>query len=161
MAWIESWFGVAGQVTRWQECARALLVFVYGLILLRAIGRRAFGKWTPVDIVVSIIIGSNLSRALTGHAPLLGTLAATTVLFALHSVLVHAVARSAWLSRLLEGKAIDLARDWNRNEANLLHRAVSEVDLHEALRQSGVEDIAQTRRVVLEPSGKITVLKAK
>ena len=40
-------------------------------------------------------------------------------------------------------------------------RAVSENDLGEALRQSGVERVDQTRRITLEPSGKITVLVAE
>ena len=34
-------------------------------------------------------------------------------------------------------------------------------DLNEALRQAGVERVAETRRITLEPSGKITVLTAK
>jgi uncharacterized membrane protein YcaP (DUF421 family) len=38
---------------------------------------------------------------------------------------------------------------------------ISEGDLHEALRQAGVEQVSETRLIALEPSGKITVLKAK
>jgi uncharacterized membrane protein YcaP (DUF421 family) len=36
---------------------------------------------------------------------------------------------------------------------------VSEADVHEALRGAGLEETAGTRRIVLEPSGKISVLK--
>jgi len=36
---------------------------------------------------------------------------------------------------------------------------VSEADLGEALRSAGLDDPSGTRRVVLEPSGKIFVLK--
>lgn len=53
--------------TTWsQDCARAVLVFICGLVLVRIAGRRVFGQWSALEIVVSIIIGSNLSRALTG-----------------------------------------------------------------------------------------------
>jgi uncharacterized membrane protein YcaP (DUF421 family) len=41
----------------------------------------------------------------------------------------------------------------------LRKQAVSAADLHESLRQSGVEHVAETRLLVLEPSGKISVLK--
>jgi hypothetical protein len=73
-------FGETGNVTALQECARAILILAYGLAILRLAGRRIFGRWSALDIIVSIIVGSNLSRALTGNAPLLGTIAATTVL---------------------------------------------------------------------------------
>ena len=55
------------------------------------------------------MVGSNLSRALTGNAHLWGTLAATTLLMALHWLLSHAAARSPWLSHLVEGRSIPWA----------------------------------------------------
>lgn len=82
-------FGPQGHPLWWQECARAALIFAYGLALVRIAGRRVFGKWSALDIIVSVIVGSNLSRALTGSAPLFGTLAATTLLMALHWVLAQ------------------------------------------------------------------------
>ena len=87
-------FGETGRVDLAQECARAALVFLYGFAAVRLTGRRVFGKWAALDIIASIIIGSNLSRALTGSAPLWGTLAATSVLLALHWMLAQAAARS-------------------------------------------------------------------
>jgi len=36
---------------------------------------------------------------------------------------------------------------------------VSEADIHEAFRSAGLEDTAKAQRMVLEPSGKISVLK--
>ncbi len=37
-------FGPTGHVTWWQECDRALVVFIYGLAIVRIAGRRVFGK---------------------------------------------------------------------------------------------------------------------
>lgn len=56
-----------------QECLRSIAVFAFGLALVRLAGRRMFCKWSAIDIIVSIMIGSNLSRAITGSAPFLGT----------------------------------------------------------------------------------------
>ena len=151
--------GQTGHVTWWQECARALLIFAYGLVVLRIAGRRVFGKWSALDIIVSVVVGSNLSRALTGGASLVGTLAATTLLMVLHGVLARAAVRAPWFSALVEGRAIPLARDGEAEKAALLHESISRCDLEEALRQSGVEHVADTRLIMLEPSGKITVLK--
>ncbi|MGH8291183.1 MAG: hypothetical protein ACREV7_19635 [Steroidobacteraceae bacterium] len=41
---------------------------------MRLAGRRTFARWSALDMIVSIIMGSSLSRALTGAAPLGGTI---------------------------------------------------------------------------------------
>lgn len=156
---LEAVFGTTGHVSWWQECARAVLIFGYGLLMIRLEGRRVFGKWAALDIIVSIIAGSSLSRALTGGADLFGTLAATTLLMVLHWVLARMVARSAALSRLLEGVPATIAREGAVDSGKLHRHAVSEADLTEALHAAGVEDMSKVRLVVLEPSGKISVLK--
>lgn len=140
--------------------ARAALVFGYGLLLVRIAGRRMFGKWSALDIIVAIMIGSNLSPAITGSAPLFGTLAATPLLIGLHSILAQAAARAARFSPLVEGSVVELARDGRVNARRLHREPVSRADLDEALRQFRLEQPGDTRLVALEPSGKITVLKA-
>ena len=159
MEWLQSVFGSTDNVSWQQECMRAVLIFVYGLLVVRIAGRRVFGRWSALDIVLSIIVGSNLSRALTGTAPLFGTLAATSLLMLLHWVLAQIAARSATVSRIVEGTPIELGRDGTVARAVLRRQAVSEADLEEALRRSGVERIEDSRIVTLEPSGKISVIK--
>lgn len=159
MELLDQIFGHAGHVSWLQECARAALIFCYGLLAVRLFGRRIFGRWAALDIVVSIVIGSNLSRALTGNADLWGTLFATSFLFAVHWVLAHGAARSEYLSRILEGTPLELARD-GRTDARHMHRAaVTKTDLFEALHQAGLEDTEGVRMILLEPSGKISVFK--
>ncbi len=47
-----------------------MLIFAYGLVLVQLSGRRTFGKWSALDVIVSIMLDSSQSRALTGSAPL-------------------------------------------------------------------------------------------
>ncbi len=152
-------FGPQGHITWWQECNRSVVVFFFGLALVRISGRRVFGKWSALDIVVSIIIGSSLSRAVTGSAALGGTMAASAAMMALHWVLAHVAAWSPRFARIVEGKSIELARDGRTDRDALLRDAITRNDLLESLRQSGVADVESARRVVLEPSGKITAVK--
>ncbi len=158
---METLFGSAGHLTWWQECDRAILIFFFGLALVRTAGRRVFGKWGAIDIIVSIVIGSNLSRALTGGAELFGTLAATALVMALHWLLSHAAARSPWLAKVVEGRMIELGKSGGIEKSSMTAHAISQADLDEALRQEGVEHISDTRLITLEPSGKITILKAR
>lgn len=155
-------FGVGALTTYvqwWQECARAALIFVYGFAVVRITGRRVFGKWAALDIIVSIVIGSNLSRALTGQAPLVGTLAGTTLLMALHWLLAQAAARSPRISKLLEGTMSELMRDGVAKPSTLAREGISEADLNEAVRVAGLAQLSEAQLIALEPSGKISVVK--
>ncbi|HWF00686.1 MAG TPA: YetF domain-containing protein [Caulobacteraceae bacterium] len=156
---ISSIFGAARHVGPAQECARAVVIFVYGYVAVRLVGRRVFGKWAALDIVVSVIIGSNLSRALTGSAHLLGTMAATTVVLALHWALAQLACRQPRLSRLIEGRPFDLAQDGELRAAMLHRWSISQADIDEALRARGVARLEPADRLVLEPSGGISLLR--
>ena len=160
MGGLESVFGTMQHVAWWQECLRAIVIFVYGLMLMRVSGRRTFGRWSALDIVVSIVFGSSLSRALTGNAPFPGTMAAMTVLILLHWVLARCVAKWPAISAMLEGRPIELVRDGRRNHQAMSASAVSRADLEEALHGSGIERVSEARTVSLEPSGRITVRKS-
>jgi len=152
-------FGEAHHLTVGQECARGVLLFAFGLLLVRVAGRRIFGKWSALDIVVSIMIGSSLSRALTGSAPLLGTMAAAMVIVLLHAVLAALLARWPALAHIVEGRAKLIAERGQIDHAVRRRHGVSHADLEESLRKNGVGSIDRTRQVTLEPSGAITVLK--
>jgi len=159
---LDAVFGGMKDLTLAQESARAVLIFFYGLIMLRLSGRRTFAQMSAVDLVISIIVGSNLSRAMTGGVPFWGTLASVAVLVVLHLALAHAVARSPWLARWVEGRPILLAADGLIDERARLACKISMGDLEESLREKGLDGIAalgQARKLVLEPSGKISVIK--
>ena len=163
MEWADALYAIIGpdrQDLTWsQMCARATIVFLFGLALVRAAGKRVFGKWTAIDIVLSIIIGSNLSRALTGNAPFVETLLATILLVALHSVLIAVGVRWSGLGRLLKGRGVKLVSEGQADEHAMRKHGIGEHDLEEALRAAGTEDISEVRSAYLERSGDISVLK--
>jgi uncharacterized membrane protein YcaP (DUF421 family) len=161
---LETIFGgdLEKNLTLAQECARAALIFCYGLLMLRLSGRRTFAQMSAIDLVISIIVGSNLSRAMTGGVPFWETLASVAVLVALHLLLAHAVARSPGLARWAEGSPVILAQDGVIVERARLNCKISMADIDESLREEGIDglgEIGKTRKLVLEPSGKISVIK--
>lgn len=150
--------GIEGQeITWWQMSLRAVVVFLFGLLVIRLFGRRAFGKQTPLDIVLAILIGSNLSRTMTGNAPLGATLAATAILVMLYWLNSRFAARWHGFSAALKGRAIRLVRDGTADEERMRRHGVSEGDLVEAARQSGLarDDV---RQAYLERNGDISVI---
>ena len=150
-------FGVQHHVTAGQECARAVVVFIYGLALMRVSGRRTFGKWSAIDVIVSITAGSALSRALTGSAPLGGTMAATAVLVGLHWLVGKLAAHNRHFAGIVEGRSLVLADDGRLDDALRLRHSISHGDLAEALHRKNLDDLAQVGRITLEPSGKLNV----
>jgi uncharacterized membrane protein YcaP (DUF421 family) len=159
---LETLFGGLKDLSLAQECARAVLIFFYGLLMLRLSGRRTFAQMSAVDLIISIIVGSNLSRAMTGGVPFWGTLAAVAVLVALHLLLAGIVARSSRLSHWIEGGPVVLAEDGVIREGARLRCKISLSDLSESLREHGLDGLGElhkVRKLVLEPSGKISVIK--
>ncbi|WP_250475851.1 YetF domain-containing protein [Caballeronia sp. GAFFF1] len=154
-------FGTQGHVTVLQECARAAIVFCWGLFLVRVAGRRIFGRWAALDIVVAIIVGSNLSRAVTGNAPLTGTLVATAFMIAAHWVVAHLASRYRLWTFIAEGSPVTLFSQGKPCEKALMRYGVSENDINEALSENGVDDVEDVQKITLEPSGKISVSKQK
>lgn len=154
-------FGSKEHINVWQECARALVIFPYGLLLIRIVGRRVFGKWSALDFVVSIMVGSALARSMTGGAPLGATMAAVTLLMALHWALAHMAARYKPFSLLLEGSPTNLAEGGKLDHQQMRNHNITMADLNEAMREKGVDDVSDTKLVTVEPSGKINVMPKK
>lgn len=161
---MEAFYNLIGQdggdIRWWQMCARAAIIFIYGVVIVRMAGKRVFGKWTAIDIVLSIVIGSNLSRTLTGNAPFVETLAATAVLVVLHSMLIMVSVRWSGLGHLLKGKGVRLITDGVVDERALRRHGIGEQDLEEALRDAGLEEPSGVRMAYLERNGDISVVKA-
>ena len=160
---MEAFYDLIGQdqadLAWWQMSARAVIIFFFGLVLVRAAGKRVFGKWTALDIVVSIVIGSNLSRALTGNSPFVETMIATVVLVAVHSLLIAAGVRIPALGHLLKGRGVRLIEDGEPDLRAMRKHGIGENDLEEALRDAGLEDASGVRVAYLERNGDISVVK--
>lgn len=142
-----------------QMCARAVVIFVYGVVATRLGAWRAFGRWAAPDIIVAIIIGSNLSRTLTGPVPLLSGMAATTVFIAAYWLASIAASRWDLVDRLLKGRPIRLITNGEIDGRALRRAAVSLHDLNEALREKGVAKTGNVVSAQLERNGSITVIR--
>jgi uncharacterized membrane protein YcaP (DUF421 family) len=149
--------GTQGHVTILQECARAAIVFVWGLLLVRVAGRRIFGRWAALDIVVAMVVGSNLSRAITGNAPFTGTLVATGLMIAIHWVVAHLASRYPAWSFIAEGGPIALVVRGQPCSRALMRYGVSKNDVNEALSEKGLNGLDDVEKITLEASGKINV----
>lgn len=143
----------------WQMCIRAAIIFVWAITLYRVLPRRAFGSNAALDIVVVVILGSSLSRALTGNAPLLPAIAATTVLAVLYSLLTALTWRLSSLSKLVKGRPMLLIADGQLDGRAMRKAQLGEHDVMENLRAHGLTRIDQVSEAWLERNGQISIIK--
>lgn len=141
-----------------QLCVRAVLIFFLGVLYVRIAGRRTFSHASPLDIVVALIAGSNLSRVMTGKADFWPTIAATLVLVLLHRLFARLTIRSGPLAKLMKAEPVVLVRDGAEDRNAMRRHGVGEMDLLEALRLQQAESPADVRLATLENSGKISVV---
>lgn len=146
-------------ITWWQMCIRATIIFFYLLFLVRFGSIRAFGRSTSFDIVLAILLGSTISRALTGNSKLIPTLAASAVLVFLHRALAVWAFYSEKIGHLVKGKEIPLAKGGSFDRKAMKKASITRHDILEALRTSkGKTDSDIVKDAYLERSGKISLI---
>jgi uncharacterized membrane protein YcaP (DUF421 family) len=144
-----------------QVAARALLVFVVGLAIVRIGKSRLISRNTSIDVILAFTLGSVLSRGITGNASLSGTFVASVVLVAAHWVLTWLACHSHTLGKLVKGNANVLVEDGKVVRENMISSHISDRDLEEGLRLSGVESVEDVRRAYKERNGEVSVIRRK
>ncbi len=145
----------------WQRGVRGLIVFTIGLAMMRIAGARTFTRGSPLETVVAVIIGSNLSRALAGTVPFWPMLGVSVLIVALHGVLAHGASRSKTLAFLVKRPPIALVRNGRLDHKALSTEGVDEGDVEASLREHGLTDIADVGLAMLERDGKISVVRRR
>jgi uncharacterized membrane protein YcaP (DUF421 family) len=141
---------------------RAALIYVFGLLAVRLADKRVLGKNTAFDVVVGVVLGSVLSRAVNGSAPLFPTMAGVVVLLLLHWLLAFASSRSHPLSVLLKGNARPLIRDGQILWEEMRRNHISTGDLIEMLRFRGrLTDPKEVEIACLERNGEISAIPSR
>jgi uncharacterized membrane protein YcaP (DUF421 family) len=142
----------------YQLSVRAVLLFAFGVACIRIAGRRTFAHYSPLDIVVALIVGSNISRVMTGKAGFFPALAATLVLVILHRVLAMGTLRWGWLSWLVKARPVRIVTDGSVDPHALRRANISDEDLREAIRMEQFEHPEDVAIATLEGGGKISVV---
>lgn len=142
-----------------QMALRTLIVYFVTLAFVRIGDKRFLGKNTAFDVVVGIMFGSIMSRAITSAPEFVPVLVAGGVLVALHFLVALVTFRSDGIGTLAKGQERTLVRDGEIQWDAMATAHVTRRDLEGALRSEGkVEDVADVHLAVLERSGEISVI---
>lgn len=150
----------SSDITVLQMGLRAAVVYVVTVLMVRLAKKRFMGRATAFDVILGIMIGSIVSRAVTGNAPFLPALAATAVLLGMHWLFSGLALRWHGFGTLVKGKACVLIRKGDVDTSSMRTVHMTEHDLWEDLRGKGISRLDQVEEARLERSGKLSVLKA-
>jgi uncharacterized membrane protein YcaP (DUF421 family) len=143
-----------------QVIARSVLLFLVAIFLVRAGKSRLLGRATTLDVLLGFILGSLLSRGMTGSASLSETIASSLALIASHWLLTAACCRWHRFGDLVKGHAVELVRDGKPLVENMRQSHLSEHDLLEQMRLNGnVAEVNEVKMAYKERNGEISVVK--
>jgi uncharacterized membrane protein YcaP (DUF421 family) len=146
-------------ISGWSIVLRTVIVYAAILIGLRLAGKREIGQMTPFDLVVILLIANAVQNAMVGpDTSVTGGLIAAAVLVVANYGVAQARERLPFLRSALEGTPTLLIHDGKFIRESLRRESLDEDDVLMAMREHGVDNIADVRIAVLETDGAISIV---
>lgn len=139
---------------------RAVVAYVFIIVLLRVTGRRELSSMGPSDLVLLVVMGDLIQNGVTqSDMSVTGiTIAVTT--FALLSVASsYLVFKSKRAQRIIEGTPLIVVQDGKLVEENMRTERITYDDVMEEARTQQIENLADIKWGVLESTGSISFIK--
>jgi uncharacterized membrane protein YcaP (DUF421 family) len=145
----------------WYEFAlRGGVAYILLLIMLRFTGKHSLGQMSPFEMIVLVLIGGTLRSAIVGDdRSLIGPFIAVATILSLDQSIAWLSSRWVFFNRIVEGKANELAKDGLLIPGALQRHDIPKEAFARELRENGLSDIAEVKAALLEPNGRISVIK--
>src|SRR3954469_20008412 len=89
----------------WEFVARAVIVYLFLLIILRLTGKRQVGQLAPFDLVLLLVLSNAVQNAMNGgDNSVTGGIIAASTLIVVNGVVGRITYRSKTMERLIEGR---------------------------------------------------------
>jgi uncharacterized membrane protein YcaP (DUF421 family) len=139
-----------------EKVVRAVLIYLFLVVMLRLVGKRELSQLNTLDFVVLLAVANAVQNGLIGNDDsVTGALVGATVLFAVDGVLAWVLFRQLRLRRAIEGTPTVLIDHGEVLEGALRKEELTREDLLAALQTSGAATFEEVERASLEPSGKV------
>jgi uncharacterized membrane protein YcaP (DUF421 family) len=139
---------------------RTIFMYVYTLVLLRFIGKRALGELTMFEYVTVFILGSAIGDPMFyPEVPLLYGMTVLTVFVIMQRVTLSLSSKKHPVVKYIEGDSGLIIRNGTLLSEELKKQGVTKDHIYMMLREEGIQNINEVQLAYLEPSGKISVFK--
>ena len=138
---------------------RAILAFVFVLVLTRVMGRRELSSMQPFDLILLIVLGDLIQQGVTQSDYSFTGLLLTGGTFALLTVAVsYVVFREKRLRPVFEAAPLVLVEDGKIIDRNLRRERITPEEVAAEARLQQIPSLEGVRWAVLESSGKISFI---
>ncbi len=145
-------------MSTWQMIPRTIVVYVVALLLIRIGKRRFLGGYTTFDILLGFVVGSIMSRAITGAVTFVNMIFIVLTLVGIHWV-IAIITYYYDTDGMIKNSERQLVKDGEIDEDAMQKSKIGENDLLQAMRQKGnVEELDKVQSAYLERDGSITVI---
>ncbi len=138
---------------------RTVLIYFIVLLVVRLMGKREIGQFSPFDFVVAIIIAELAAIPMEStDIPLWRGIIPLVTLGVLEVLLSYLALHSPFLRRLLDGEPQVVIRNGRVVKDELRRARYNLNDLLAQLREKGIINVCDVEFGVLETSGKLSVI---
>ena len=143
----------------WMEWVlRAIVAFVFLVIVAKLMGQRAISQLRLLDFVLALVIGNIIAHPLSDeNLGLKGSVITTVVLVSLYLCGIFLILKWSWFRNLVTAPPINLVKDGEILYQGLKKARISLDVLLEELREEKVEDVKKVALAIWEADGKISV----
>lgn len=138
---------------------RAAVLYLFLFFLIRVLGKKELGQMSAFELVILLTMGDLVQQgvtqedySVTGAMLAIGTFG---VLILIGSFVTFRFPRSR---SILEGVPVVIARDGRLREDVMKLERLTDTEVHEALREQGIDDLADVRIGLLEADGKFSFI---
>jgi uncharacterized membrane protein YcaP (DUF421 family) len=142
----------------WHFVLRALIVYVFLIVILRVTGKRQTGQLAPFDLILLLVLSNAVQNSMNGgDNTVLGGLISASTLIGLHYVVAYITFKSKKMEAWIEGTPRMIVHNGVPNERVMRSEFLTHHELAAALRAAGCHDISHVHLAMLENNGQITV----
>src|SRR4029079_8712839 len=129
----------------WEFVVRAVIVYVFLIVLLRLSGKRQVGQLAPFDLVLLLVLSNAVQNSMNGgDNSLVGGLVSAVTLIGANYVVGIATFRNKRIEAIVEGRPEILVHNGRVFEDVMAKAQLTHHELQAALRQAGcacIEDV--------------------
>ena len=140
---------------------RSTVIFFFLLLVTRGTKRRTLADMAPFEMLLLVTLGDIVQQGITQEdMSLTGSVLAVSTFAFWITVLSYVTWRWRRVGRVVDGVPVVLLQDGQTVDAVMAAERMPLDELHEAARQEGIDDLEKVRLAMLEPSGRISFIKA-
>ena len=138
---------------------RVSVMYVYALALVRISGKQSLGQLTPMDFIVTLIIGDLFDDVFWADVPILEGMVGFATIILVHIFDTFITSRSKSIYLMIASPARLLIEEGRLVQKSLELERIRPEDVQFELRLKGEEHMRETKEARLEPSGQVSVIK--